>query len=81
MLQSANAAIVKEESGTARQYSIWSLWGEEMLDTIIDIIKFLFSLWKSLPEEHKDSLKKAAGEVFEPFFREQYRSQTGGTLE
>lgn len=46
-----------------------------MLDKLLDIFKMLFRIWESLPDENKETLKKNAGEVLDPFFRKFYQSE------
>lgn len=49
-----------------------------MLDAIINFLKALFTIYNSLPDEHKDTIKKKCGEAFDPVFRDFYRSETEG---
>jgi hypothetical protein len=46
-----------------------------MFDKILNILLWLFNVWKSMPDEQKEIIRKKAGEFFDPSFREFYQSE------
>ena len=51
--------------------------GSQMLDAIIGFLSSLFKFWDSMPDEHKEPIKKAAGKAFDTLFSRYYDEQTG----
>ena len=48
-----------------------------MLDTIINVLKFIFNLFNSLPKDQQQEIKDAVINQFEEIFRGFYKQTTG----